>query len=229
MDQPCSDEDLRECLKDLAKVNRVTFAHRKVMRWVRSFFRNGDPNRPLHLVDVGCGGGDLLRSIERWSIQAGLEMKLTGIDLNPACIRIAREFGPSQSRIEWRSGSFDSFPAGDEPVDLVVSSLFTHHLTDAQIVCFLRWMEKSAQKGWLISDLYRSRVSYVGFSMLASAARWHRFVRHDGPVSIRRGFLPRDWNTYLVAAEVPVDEVKIESHWPARVFVNRCRVRGSKP
>lgn len=228
MDQPCSDEDLRNCLTDLAKVNRVTFAHRKVLRWVRSFARRGSSERPLHLLDVGCGGGDLLRAIEQWSTQAGVDMKLTGVDLNPACIRIARDFSRSQSRIDWRTGSFDSFPVEEEPVDLIVSSLFTHHLTDAQIVCFLSWMERSATKGWLISDLYRSRLSYIGFSMLANAARWHRFVRHDGPVSIRRGFLPQDWIAYLKAAKLSADEVKIVSHWPARLFVTRRRVRGSR-
>jgi 2-polyprenyl-3-methyl-5-hydroxy-6-metoxy-1,4-benzoquinol methylase len=172
---------------------------------------------------VGCGGGDLLRAIEQSSAETGLNVKLTGVDLNPVCIDIARDFSPSESRIEWRAGNFDSFPSADEPVDLIVSSLFTHHLTDAEIIRFLRWMERSAARGWLISDLYRSRLSYAGFSVLANVARWHPFVRHDGPVSIHRGFLPRDWDAYLKAADLPKEHVQIVSHWPSRLFVSRSK------
>jgi hypothetical protein len=41
--------------------------------------------------------------------------------------------------------------------DVVVSALFTHHLDDAQLVRFLRWMQATARLGWFVNDLHRHR------------------------------------------------------------------------
>ena len=46
-----------------------------------------------------------------------------------------------------------------KPVDIIVSSLMTHHLEDDQIVTMLKWMETTARIGWFINDLDRSEVS----------------------------------------------------------------------
>jgi SAM-dependent methyltransferase len=67
-----------------------------------------EPNHALHIVDVGCGGGDMLRRIERWAAQKRVSVKLTGVDLNPNAIRAAREFTRGESRIEWVAGEAHS-------------------------------------------------------------------------------------------------------------------------
>ena len=63
IDGPCSYEDLRDCLRDLAVVNRLTMAHRPVMNWLDRL-PAPHPARPLKIVDVGCGYGDMLRRID---------------------------------------------------------------------------------------------------------------------------------------------------------------------
>src|ERR1700743_152615 len=90
MDEPCSYQDLRCCLRDLGRVSRIIGAHRPILRWLDRF--TGDVPQPLHVLDVGCGGGDLLRRIEQWAKRRCIPIKLTGIDLNPDAIRVAREF-----------------------------------------------------------------------------------------------------------------------------------------
>src|ERR1700733_10475615 len=65
LDEPCSYEDLRGCLRDLEQVNRVSFGYRPTLEWLEQFVP--EPNHPLHIVDVGCGGGDMLRRIESWA------------------------------------------------------------------------------------------------------------------------------------------------------------------
>ena len=75
--------------------------------------------------------------------------------------------------------------------DFIISSQFTHHLTDGQIVMFIRWMEAHARRGWFIGDLHRHWLPYYGFGLLAWLARWHHFVLSDGRISIARGFVPR--------------------------------------
>ena len=111
-------------------------------------------------------------------------------------------------------------PALQRKIDVVISSLFTHHLSDAEIVSFLQWMEHVAVRGWFINDLRRGRNPYYGFKLLANAMRWHRFVRHDGPVSIRRSFTPQDWLRYMNEAGIASSNtVNIFDAWPGRLCV----------
>jgi SAM-dependent methyltransferase len=223
MDEPCDYQELRACLRDLAKVNVLTHAYRSTLQWLSQFADDPYARRSLHIVDVGCGGGDLLRQIEGWAQKKHIVTRLTGIDLNPGAIRAAREFTPAHSRIQWISGDAYSFDIEAEPIDLVISSLFTHHLEDLEILHFLEWMERVARVGWFINDLYRTRTSYLGFKALATVMRWHRFVRHDGPVSIRSAFLADDWSQYAEAAGIWPSSISIDIHWPARICVARIK------
>ena len=231
MEEPCAYEEFRECLRDLAQVNRVTFAYRPTLHWLDGLMEHiGPPDSlapgaPLHIVDVGCGGGDMLRRIARWAKARRLPVRLTGIDLNPYAARAAREFtGPGglDTPIRWVTGDAFSLEA-DAPMDVVLSSLFTHHLPDSEIVRFLEWMERVSVRGWFVNDLHRERLPYHAFKLLAAAARWHRFVRHDGPVSIRRSFRAEDWTAYLRAAGMAEVPVAIAPFRPARLCVGRIK------
>ena len=111
----------------------------------------------------------------------------------------------------------------EKPVDIVVSSLMAHHLEDEEIIALLRWMEATAHVGWFINDLERSQRSSRMFAWVDRMMRWHRFVRHDGPVSFRRAFRKDDWVRLLTAAEVSLDAVTVE-HWrPGRLCVGRWK------
>ena len=112
--------------------------------------------------------------------------------------------------------------APDKPFDFIVSSQFTHHLTDDEIVRFIRWMDANARRGWFIADLRRHPFPFYGFPLLARLANWHRFVRHDGQISIGRSFVPADWHRLLGRAEVPATEVVVQAHVPFRLTVARC-------
>jgi len=220
MDGPSTYQEFRDCLRDLASVNRTVLGYRPVLRWLQQFA--GHAMAPLHIVDVGCGGGDTLRRIEFWAQNQNLPVRLTGIDSNPHAARAARELIGPQTRIEFITADVFSWQQ-QFPVDLVLSSLFTHHLTDAEIVRFLQWMENTARRGWFINDLSRGRVSYSLFKLLAHLMQWHHFVQHDGPVSIQRSFRPADWRQYLASSGVNASAVRIEPAWPGRLCVGRVR------
>jgi SAM-dependent methyltransferase len=216
MDEPCSYEDFRACLVDLAQVNSLTFAARPTLDFLERLWSSSPAE--LRIVDVGCGGGDMLRRIERWAAAKRIPVKLTGIDLNPYAARAAQEFTPAGSAIEWITG--DAFSYTD-PIDVVLSSLFTHHLAEQEIVSFLAWSERVAQRGWFVNDLCREPLSCRLFGILAGAMRWHRFVQHDGPVSFRRSFREDDWQRMTAAAGVP--STKLKRWTPARLCVERMK------
>lgn len=220
MDSDCSYEDFRACLRSLEQVNRWLMGYRPTLAWLERLPR--EPHEPVHIVDVGSGGGDLLRQIAGWARRRGIAVQLTGIDLNPYAARAAVESTPKESGISWVTGDALLYRP-DKPVDIVVSSLMAHHLEDEEIITLLRWMETTAQVGWFINDLERLERSCRMFGWMAGVVGWHRFVRHDGPVSFRRAFRKEDWVRLLDAAEVPREAVTVE-HWqPGRLCVGRWK------
>ena len=218
--EPADAADFARCLADLATVNRVTLAHRPTLAFLRRVARDLPPGATLRVLDVAYGHGDMLRAIARWAARRGLPVELEGVDLSPHSAPAARAATPLGMRIAFHTGDVFAFrPA--RPPDVVVSSLFTHHLSDADVVRFVRWMEAQAVRGWFVNDLHRHRFSYHGFAALAAAARWHRFVRHDGPVSIARAFRPAEWQALLAQAGVPAAQVR--RVFPFRLCVARLR------
>ena len=223
MDRPCTYEELRACLRDIARVNRLTFAYRPTISWLEELLAaHPVSTEPLRVVDVGCGYGDTLRQIDAWAKKRDIAVTLTGIDLNPDAIRAAKEATPSVQRIEWIVGdALSNSATGD--IDVVVCSLLTHHLTNPQIVQFLRWMEHTTRLGWFINDLHRQPVPYHLFRFMTRFTSWHPFVKYDGPVSIRRSFVEADWKNLCAAAELDLSNVSIREHRPARLCVGRIK------
>jgi 2-polyprenyl-3-methyl-5-hydroxy-6-metoxy-1,4-benzoquinol methylase len=220
MDGDCSYEDFRDCLRSLEQINRWLLGYRPTLDWLKRLPHG--LHDPVHIVDVGSGGGDLLRQIAGWARRRGIAVELTGIDLNPYAARAAAESTPKELGIAWVTGDALVYQP-EEPVDIVVSSLTAHHLEDCEIVALLRWMEATAQAGWFINDLERSERSCRMFGWVDRMMRWHRFVRHDGPVSFRRAFRKEDWVRLLAAAEVPQQAVTVQ-HWrPGRLCVGRWK------
>jgi 2-polyprenyl-3-methyl-5-hydroxy-6-metoxy-1,4-benzoquinol methylase len=223
MDGPCSREELRACLRDLAKVNRWLMGYRPLLGWLDSL-QLQRLIEPIRILDVGCGYGDVLRRIERWASSRDVSVELTGIDLNMDTVVIAAEASNAASAIEWLNADVFEY-SSREPIDLVVSSLFTHHLVEADVVRFLRWMEQHATMGWFINDLSRNPVPYHLFRMLSKLMDLHPFVQHDGPVSIARAFLPEDWRRMCAAAGLAEEDVLIRGYTPGRLCVMRRRPR----
>jgi 2-polyprenyl-3-methyl-5-hydroxy-6-metoxy-1,4-benzoquinol methylase len=223
MEQPCSYEELRACLHDIARVNRLTFAYRPTISWMEELIAAHPPQPgPLRVVDVGCGDGDMLRRIHAWAARRGVSVSLTGIDLNPDAIRAAREATPPALEINWIVGDALVHAAvGD--IDVVICSLLTHHLTDPQVVQFLQWAEQTTRCGWFVNDLHRQTVPYHLFRLWARFTNWHRFVKNDGAVSIRRSFVAEDWLRLCAAAGLDAKTVLIKEYRPARLCVGRIK------
>lgn len=196
MDTDCADyADYSRCLRDLSRVNVVTQTHRPTLAWL-SKHATGD----FSLLDIACGHGDGLRAIRRRYPAA----RLTGIDLNPWATRAASEATPAESNITFiNDNAFTYKPA--EKFDFIISSQFTHHLADDEVVAFLRWQQANAARGWFIGDIHRHWLPYYGFPLLARVAGWHRFVREDGQISVSRAFVRAEWQALLQRAGVEAD------------------------
>jgi 2-polyprenyl-3-methyl-5-hydroxy-6-metoxy-1,4-benzoquinol methylase len=206
-----------QVLHDLARVNRWTFtAHPTI-----AFLKHAAAGmRRFRLLDVGFGHGDLLRDVARWAKRAGIEADLVGVDLNAKSREIAEAATPPGVEIDYRTGDYADQPG---PWDFVVSSQVTHHMTDAQLAGFIRFMEAKARRGWLIVDLHRHGFAYWGFPWLARLLFVHRIVREDGRLSIARSFRREEWEAILRDAGIPLDAVRIVRRFAFRLCVERVK------
>ena len=208
------------CLASLARANTITLARPPTLAWLGRATATLDPAAAFTLVDVGFGDGDMLRAVRRWSMRRGLRAELVGYDLNPRSAPAANARTDPKLRIAFRTG--DAFTS-TEPVDFVISSLTAHHMTDDELVRFMRWMEATARHGWFINDLHRHPLAYHGFRLLAWAGGFHPFVRHDGPISVARAFRRADWLRLLERAGIDARVVDIVWRFPFRLCVGRIK------
>jgi len=216
MDDPSLDPKVYdEVLKGLGRVNRWTFAARPTLDFLCRATGGG---KRFSLLDVGSGEGGMLRVIAKWARKRGLEAELTGIDLNPKSEGVARAMTPGDLPIAYRTGDYRDLGR----FDLVISSLVAHHMTDAQLRDFLRWMEANAERGWFVNDLHRHGFAYLGFPLLTVLLRVHPIVRQDGQLSIARSFRPADWRSILAEAGV-AEGVEVRRYFPFRLCVERLR------
>jgi SAM-dependent methyltransferase len=217
-------EEFRACLVDLERVNFWTMTYRPMMAYMDRLLAAGliPKDRPLVVVDVGSGYGGMLRRIDGWAAKRGIAVDLTGVDLNPWSARASTEATPPGRPIRWVSENlFDYKPAGG--IDLIVSSQFTHHLDDDGLVHFLGFMEATAKLGWFVNDLHRHWLPYRFFKLWSRLAGWHRFVQHDGPISITRAFVTADWRRLIARAGIAEDAVEVKWWIPFRLCVARMR------
>jgi SAM-dependent methyltransferase len=149
--------ELRAVLRDIAKFNTAFFGHSPILKWLGRILggaRNG--SRPT-ILDVGCGNGDLLRTIRQWSNKRNLKPALLGVDLNPETIRIAQDVTNQVDQIDFAVMDIFNLPP-EQTFDIVVTSLVAHHLSDEKLRDFLVLLERASIQGWLIYDLQRQRI-----------------------------------------------------------------------
>ena len=218
MDDPGLDPaTYRTVLADLARINSWTLARRPTLAFLH---RAAAAMPAFRLLDVGFGHGDMLRAIARWARRRGIAVDLIGVDLNPGSAAVARAATPTAWPIEFRTGDYREV-AG--PIDFVISSLVAHHMSDDELIAFLRFMEERAERGWLINDLHRHAFAWRAFPLLASLLGVHRIVRDDGRLSIARAFRPAEWREILAAAGIPKDAARVVRRFPFRLCIERTR------
>jgi 2-polyprenyl-3-methyl-5-hydroxy-6-metoxy-1,4-benzoquinol methylase len=215
MDDPALDPAVYAAvLTDLAKANTVTMGRRPTLSFLQRALGGANSFR---LLDVGFGDGDMLRIIARWAAKRGIDADLVGIDLNVRSAEVAKAATPQTLRIDWRTGDYADL--AHEPWDFIVSSLVAHHMTHAQLVAFLRFMQAHAARGWLVNDLHRHGFAWCGYPLLTLIMGWHEIVRQDGQLSIARSYRPAEWPPIL--AEAGIANARVYRAFPFRLCVEK--------
>lgn len=217
MDDPGVDvAELTHTLRRLEFLNRITGAYRPTLDALgRMLKQRPDDARTLRVVDIGSGYGDLLRRVCRWAAARNIAVEGVGVDLSPVATRAATAATPSSMPIRYVTADVLQF-SPDFPVHIVMSSLFAHHLSDEELRKVIGWMSAQALIGWHINDLQRHPVSYWLLKMLLPVFGFPRLMRHDGPVSVLRGFSEDDWSSLISGAGVDAGAAEIRTYFPFR-------------
>ena len=213
MDDPANSEaDFAAALADLSRMNRWAGAQRPLDAYLDRLVAARGLTR-VSVLDVGAGGGDSLRGIAAWGAKRGVEVELCGLDISPWAETYASDAGTPG---RWITANLFDLP-DHERFDVVMCSLFAHHLDDALMVRFLHWLPKHARHGWLILDLHRNWFVWAAVWAGTRLLRMHPMVSHDGPVSVNRAFTRADWTRLLGEAGV---EAEVRWTFPFRWAVS---------
>ncbi len=188
-DLSLSGEDLRRNLEELEIINHWLGGHKVVLDALNDLVANRQSAAgPLHIADIGCGGGDMLRTIARWAKRKGVAVKLTGIDANDFMVQYARQHCTAYPEISIAQHDVFSEVFRHEQYDVVICSLFCHHFTDAQLVQLFRQLQAQTRLAVIINDLHRHWLAYYSIKWITSLFSRSYLVKNDAPLSVWRAF-----------------------------------------
>jgi len=188
-------EILRDALDKIASINQLLGGNKVTLEGIKNLIKDQSATTPIRILDIGCGNGDMLRSLADYAKQRNLNFILVGIDANNFTITHARSLSVSYTNITYEC--VDIFDELTEPVvaDIVLCTLTLHHFKDDEIIKLLQHYSH-ARLGIVINDLQRSALAYYLFTALCFVFRLNKMSREDGLVSILRGFKKADLESY---------------------------------
>ncbi|MEI2749338.1 MAG: methyltransferase domain-containing protein [Ferruginibacter sp.] len=139
--------DIRQNMKELNTINTLLGGHAITLKGIKKLLQGSDKKQPLHICEIGCGGGDNLQAIYRWCSKNNIAVKFTGIDIKITCIEFAAEQYP-ELPAEWIASDYADVDFKNDKPDIIFNSLFCHHFPEAKILHILHWMQMNSRH-WL--------------------------------------------------------------------------------
>jgi SAM-dependent methyltransferase len=211
MDAPAQDEaELAENLRDIRRVNRLLGGTAIVLHHLPAIVSTISPARPVTLLDLATGSGDIPLAISRWAKRRGLALTITASDYSDAILAAARQQLAAHPKIMLARYDACAVPLPDRSVDVVLCSLSLHHFPPDDAVRVLREMNRLARHGFILNDLRRGRLGYAAAWIAAHATTRNRLTRNDAPLSIRRAYTPAELGDLLHRAGI--DDAEVTTH-----------------
>jgi 2-polyprenyl-3-methyl-5-hydroxy-6-metoxy-1,4-benzoquinol methylase len=195
-------EEIAASLADLARLNRLG-PIRSILACLGPLAARAPRGRPLRILDVGAGGGDLAVALARWGRRVGRPVHVIALDLRPAVLRCAAARTAQASEVRLVAGDALALPCRPGAVDLAVCALLLHHLPEEAVVRLLAALAGLVRLGFVVSDLRRGRWTWAVAWLVTRALSRHRVTRHDGPLSVRRAYTPAELRQLAERAGVP--------------------------
>ncbi|GBC76675.1 Ubiquinone/menaquinone biosynthesis C-methyltransferase UbiE [bacterium HR08] len=217
MDDPAvPPEEVAAALRDLERIN-VALGVRSAL--ARHLFPRIErlARSPVRILDVATGAADIPRAIAAWARRRGRRVEIVALDRGWSVLRYARHAVGDYPEIALVCADARHLPFPRDAFDFVIATEFVHHLADEEIVPLLRRLAELAREAFVINDLRRHPIAYYGFRVLSRFFFRSRLVRHDGPISILRGFTVRECERFQEA--LGLRAVSLHRHFPYRFIL----------
>ena len=170
-------------LRSLADVTRsnILFGGRRAA--VRAVDDALPSSGSVSILDVGTGLADIPAAISAAAQRRGASPMTIGVDEAYDLLPAAR-----RSLSHAVCANAGALPFRDASVDVVVCSQLLHHFPDSDLDPLLRELNRVARSRVVIADLRRSWIAAAGFWLASFPLGFHPVTRHDGVVSVFRGF-----------------------------------------
>jgi 2-polyprenyl-3-methyl-5-hydroxy-6-metoxy-1,4-benzoquinol methylase len=181
-------EILRDALDKIAKINQLLGGNQLTLQGVQDLTNSISKSNEIVIADVGCGNGDMLRTLADFGLKNKLKFQLIGIDANSFTISHAQQLSQNYPNISYRCEDIFETSFKKLKYDIVLCTLTLHHFKDKEIVELLSVFYANSTIGIVINDLQRSAIAYRLFQALCFVFRLNEMSREDGLTSILRGF-----------------------------------------
>lgn len=200
--------DIEQNMRELNIINTWLGGHLITLNGLKKLIAD---KKEITVCEIGCGGGDNLKSIESWCSKKKINAKLIGIDINPECIKYAKS---KNENFEFMTNDYRSVNFGNEKPDIIFSSLFCHHFTNEELIIMLQWMKLNSMIGFFINDLHRHPLAYHSIKSITKIFSKSYLVKNDAPLSVLRGFKKNEWKGLLQQAGI--NNYKLQWKWAFR-------------
>src|SRR6185437_11161243 len=193
--------DILRNMQELDSINTLLGGHAITCKGVDFFLKkNKGLDKLISIVEIGCGGGDNLFAVHRFLEKKNIPSEITGIDIKQECIDTARQ--QSKIKASWMCSDYHDIAWKEHKPDIIFSSLFCHHFTDEELVEQLQWLKANSKLGFFINDLQRHPLAYHSIKILTRLFSKSYLVKNDAPLSVKRGFIKKDWENILNKANI---------------------------
>jgi SAM-dependent methyltransferase len=203
LDDPALDAGLRlRSLADVSRANALFGGTRAVLAEL-DIALAASPARSATLLDVGTGLGDIPRCAIEMARGRGVTLHAAGVELAEALARGARGADFPVACADARA-----LPFAGKSFDYVTCSQLLHHFEGDAALALLRELHRVARRLVIVSELRRSWLAAAGIWLASYPLRFHPVSRHDGVVSVFRGFRRGELRDLVRAAVARDAEVR---------------------
>jgi len=207
-------EILRDALDKIAKINQLLGGNQLTLQGVKELIGNVPTATEFTILDVGCGNGDMLRTLADYGSKHNFNFRLIGIDANNFTINHARQLSENYPNISYRCEDIFSQAFEELKYDIVLCTLTLHHFKDDEIIRLMTIFNINSRIGVVINDLQRSALAYRLFQGLCFVFRLNTMSKEDGLVSILRGFKKEELIRF--SQKIKLINYKIKWKWAFR-------------
>jgi ubiquinone/menaquinone biosynthesis C-methylase UbiE len=218
--QEAGEHELRQSLRDIRMANIVGQGTAVVLRHLPDVLGAWPAGRPLHVLDLATGSGDIPRAVVRWCRRRGIPCRVVATDISPQVLRETRRHCRAYPEIQVLVCDSRAAPFPPGSFDLVTCSLALHHLDVEGATRTLGAMARLARRGFIVNDVERSWPAYLASVALVYGITRNRLTRHDGPASVKRAFTRTEIRAMAEAAGIRGGRIVQHAFWRI-AFVGR--------